>query len=231
MNTTKVVAYYRVSTQRQGESGLGLEAQRASVAAYTAAHGLEMLAEYTEVETGKRDSLENRPELRKAIAHAQRSNAVLVVAKLDRLARSVAVTSMLHQSGLEFVCCDYPSANKMTIQLMAVFAEEESRRISIRTKEALAAYKARGGKLGAALGKCRNLRQRDRKKGGAVSAERARARALEAYTDLVPGIQAMVKQGMSYNEIAAALTAAGHTTRKGKAWNPTQVWRVLNRAA
>lgn len=231
MNTAKVVAYYRVSTQRQGESGLGLEAQRASVAAYTSGHGYEMLAEYTEVETGKRDSLENRPELQKALAHAARSRATLVIAKLDRLTRSVYVTAELHRSGVDFVCCDNPYANRLTIQILAAVAEHEALMISQRTKAALAAYKARGGKLGAALGKCRNLRQRDRRRGAAKSAAIARAKADAAYVDILPDMQRMSEEGLSYSAIAASLTAAGHTTRKGKPWNPTQVWRVLNRAA
>ena len=121
---------------------MGLEAQKAAVAAYVAISGCSLVRTYTEVETGKRDSLENRPEFRRAIAHAKRAKATLVAAKLDRLSRSVAVTSMLHTSGVEFVACDNPGANRMTIQILAVVAENEARMISTRTKEALAAYKA-----------------------------------------------------------------------------------------
>lgn len=146
----KLVSYLRVSTVRQGASGLGLEGQQAAIAAHARATGCVIVGEYVEVETGKRDSLGNRPELQKAIAHAKRSKATLVIAKLDRLARSVAVVSMLHSSGVDFVCCDNPTANRMTIQILAAVAENEARQISERTRAALGAYKARGGILGGA---------------------------------------------------------------------------------
>jgi DNA invertase Pin-like site-specific DNA recombinase len=126
----KMVAYLRVSTDRQGRSGLGIEAQAASVARHVSQAGCELVGTYTEVETGKKDTLDNRPELRKAIAHAKRCKAVLVVAKLDRLARSVAVTSMLHQSNVDFVCVDNPSANRLTVQILSAVAEAEARAIA-----------------------------------------------------------------------------------------------------
>jgi DNA invertase Pin-like site-specific DNA recombinase len=146
-----MVAYLRVSTDKQGRSGLGIEAQAAAVAQHIRLAGCELLATYTEVETGTKDRLENRPALRKAIAHAKRCKGTLVVAKLDRLARSVAVTSMLHQSNVDFVCVDNPSANRLTVQILSAVAEAKARAISERTKAALAAYKARGGRLGAII--------------------------------------------------------------------------------
>jgi hypothetical protein len=135
----KVVAYYRVSTARQGASGLGLDAQRAAVATWTAANGAAVLAGYTEVESGKRA---DRPELGKALAHAKRSRATLVIAKLDRLSRNVHFLSGLMESGVDFIACDNPHANKLTIHILAAVAEDEAKRISERTRAALAAYKA-----------------------------------------------------------------------------------------
>ena len=174
-----LVAYRRVSTQKQGESGLGLEAQETAIQAYQRATGSRILAEFTEVETGKKDEMENRPELLKAIARAKRAKAVLVIAKLDRLARSVYVTATLHKTGIDFVACDNPTANRLTIQILAAVAENEARMTSQRTKDALKAYKdggrvskrvrllypdgvpaevikATAGKLGASLPQCRN---------------------------------------------------------------------------
>jgi DNA invertase Pin-like site-specific DNA recombinase len=222
----KFVAYFRVSTDRQGKSGLGLEGQRAAVLQHVGAAG-ELIAEYTEIETGKRDSLDNRPELRRALAHARRSQATLVVAKLDRLTRSVAVTSLLHQSRVDFVCCDNPYANRLTIQILAAVAEDEARRISERTKAALAAYKARGGVLGATRPESRNLTIGARKRGALASATRRGALMVEAYEDIAPQMHTLRASGRSLRGIAQALNVDGHTTRRGRAWNAAQVARVL----
>ncbi len=221
------VAYYRVSTQKQGRSGLGLEAQEAAVAAYASAAGCAVVASYTEVETGKRDDLENRPELRRAIAHAKRSKAVLVIAKLDRLTRSVYVTALLHKSGVEFVCCDQPTANRLTIQILAAVAEDEARRISQRTKDALSAYKARGNVLGAARPESRNLTQEARRRGARSAGAAARKAAQAAYEDVSETIRSLDSAGLSLRAVAQHLNDQGHTTRRGCAWNPVQVSRVL----
>ncbi len=141
----KLVPYYRVSTRRQGESGLGLEAQHSCVADYARQGQHEIVASYQEIETGKRA---DRPQLAKALAHAKRAKATLVIAKLDRLARNVHFLSGLMESRVDFVCCDNPHANRLTLHILAAVAEDEARRISERTKAALAAYKARGGRLG-----------------------------------------------------------------------------------
>ena len=143
----KLIAYYRVSTARQGVSGLGLEGQVAAVEEYARATGGALLRAYTEVESGKRN---DRPELARALADCNDQSAVLVIAKLDRLARNVYFLSGLMEAGVEFVCCDMPSANRLTLHILAAVAEDEARRISERTKAALAAYKARGGLLGSA---------------------------------------------------------------------------------
>lgn len=222
-----MVAYLRVSTDKQGRYGLGIEAQAAAVAQHIRQAGCELLATYTEVETGKKDSLGNRPELRKAIAHAKRCKGTLVVAKLDRLARSVAVTSMLHQSNVDFVCVDNPSANRLTVQILSAVAEAEARAISDRTKAALAAYKARGGRLGASLPQCRNLTQEGRLRGAKNAAETHRKNAADAYTDVIDEIRALRTGGASLRKIAATLNAAGFDTRRGSSWNAMQVKRVL----
>lgn len=143
------VAYLRVSTDKQGADGNGIDAQRDSVARYVEDTGGTLLATYTEVESAAKHSLKNRPQLQAALAHAKRKRSVLLIAKLDRLSRSVLVTSQLLAANVEFVAVDFPQANRLTIQLMAVMAEHESRLISERTKAAMAAAKARGARFGA----------------------------------------------------------------------------------
>lgn len=224
-----MVAYYRVSTDKQGRSGLGIEAQRSAVAAYVREAGSELLGSYTETETGKKHTLDNRPALLKAVAHAKRSRAVLVVAKLDRLLRSTVVRSMLKSDGVRFVACDNPHANELTIDILAAVAEDEVRRISERTKAALAAYKARGGRLGGALKQCRNLTRAARAKGSKAAGLSVKRKADAAYSDLIDQMRAMRENGLSLQEIALALSDQGHTTRRGCAWNSMQVKRVLDR--
>jgi DNA invertase Pin-like site-specific DNA recombinase len=143
------VAYLRVSTDKQGADGSGIDAQSDSVARYVADTAGSLLATYVEVESAAKHNLKNRPQLQAALAHAKRSKSVLLIAKLDRLRRSVLVTSQLLAANVEFVAVDFPQANRLTIQLMAVMAEHESRLISERTKAAMAAAKARGARFGA----------------------------------------------------------------------------------
>jgi DNA invertase Pin-like site-specific DNA recombinase len=224
---TAIVGYQRVSTKGQGESGLGLEGQETAIQAYARQSGAKIIAMYTEVESGK---LADRPELLKALAHARRSKATLVVAKLDRLARNVAFLSALMESNVQFVACDQPQANRLTLHILAAVAEAEAKAISERTKAALAAYKARGGKLGAELPQCRNLTTVARAKGIRKAAELRQQAATEAYSDLIPMVKAMKAEGLSLRAIAERLNAEGHTTRRGKPWNQVQVSRVLERA-
>jgi len=139
------VPYYRVSTQRQGASGLGLEAQKFAVENFLNAHRGELLAEFTEVESGKRKT---RPQLEAALAMCKREKAILVIAKRDRLARNLHFISGLMESGVDFVAVDNPTANRLTVQILAAVAEDEARRISERTKAALARAKERGTELG-----------------------------------------------------------------------------------
>jgi DNA invertase Pin-like site-specific DNA recombinase len=221
-----IIGYMRVSTKGQGESGLGIEAQRTAVEAYARQSGGTLLMCYTEVESGK---LADRPELAKALAHARRAKATLVVAKLDRLARNVEFLARVLNAGTEFVACDIPSANRLTLHIMAAVAEAEAKAISDRTKAALAAYKARGGKLGAELRQCRNLTQEARKKGAHRAGLAVAKAAAEAYADLVPMMKDCRAGGMTLGAIADKLNAEGHTTRRGKSWNAVQVARVLER--
>ena len=228
----KFVAYYRVSTQAQGQSGLGLDAQKLAVAQHVAANEGILLAAYTEIETAKKHSLDNRPALSKAIKHAKRSKAVLVVAKLDRLLRSTVVCAMLKTSGVKFEACDNPHANPLTIDILAAVAEDEVRRISERTVSGLRVLKARGVALGSHRPECAaNLTAEAARVGRAMGAQRVRELAVEAYSDVAEMIANLRSEGQSLRAIAEAMNREGQTTRTGKPWNPVQISRVLDRAA
>jgi DNA invertase Pin-like site-specific DNA recombinase len=226
-----LIAYYRVSTEQQGRSGLGLEAQESAVQSYARQIGGRIVASYTEVESGKRS---DRPELAKALAHARRSKATLTVAKLDRLSRNVAFLSRVLESGCDFAAADMPSANKFMLHVMAAVAEHEAKAISDRTKAALGAAKARGALLGSARPGHWKGRESARaaglEKARTVAAKVKREQATAAYTDLAPTVTALASEGQSLRDIAAKLNAEGHTTRRGRPWNPVQVSRVLARA-
>jgi DNA invertase Pin-like site-specific DNA recombinase len=210
------IAYYRVSTDRQGRSGLGLDAQRHAVALYLAGRG-ELVAEFTEVETGKKS---DRPQLAAALAECRRLKATLLIAKLDRLARNVYFVSGLMESGVDFVAVDMPEANRLTIHILAAVAEYEADRVSVRTKEALAIAKGRGTRLGNPT--------------PAPSLERGRAtRAakLEAHRQsIAPLVKHLRDEGRSLRAIAAELNARGiPTARRGNKWHPETVANVLER--
>ena len=199
------VAYYRVSTERQGQSGLGLDAQKAAVAAYMRGLG-ELEAEFVEVESGRKD---DRPQLAAALALCRgKLGRVLVIAKLDRLARSVAFISNLMESGVAFVAVDMPHANKLTMHVLAAVAEHEREMISQRTKAALAAAKARGTRLG-------NPRPDTARMRAAVAERVASFRAR-----VLPTIQALQAEGCSLRGIAAELNAKGITAPRGGSWHP-----------
>lgn len=207
----KHIAYYRVSTQRQGQSGLGLEGQQAAVAAFC-----RPVESFTEIESGCKNK---RPELAKAIAACKRLKATLVIAKLDRLARNVHFVSGLMESGIEFIACDNPQANRLTIHILAAVAEDEARRISERTKAALAAYKRRGGTLGNPT----NLTTKAARKGN-----KANSQAAERHNgDIRPIAEKLRKAGRTLTEIAETLTGRGLLTRRGNAWSATAVARLL----
>ena len=214
----RFVAYHRVSTAKQGRSGLGLDAQRAAVLAYLNGGAWTLTAEFTEVESGKRS---DRPELAKALAHCRLMGATLVIAKLDRLARNMAFTANLMDSGVNFVACDNPHATRFTIHILAAVAEHEAKAISARTKDALAAAKARGRKLGG----YRGAPAPDAALG--VAARRAKADAFAAR--VMPTIAGLQASGLSLHQMAADLSAKGIMTRQGGAWTATAVRRVLAR--
>ncbi len=220
----RVVAYYRVSTLRQGQSGLGLEAQRQAVLALCQSRGWEVIAERTEIESGKND---NRPQLAAALHQAKVTGATLVVAKLDRLSRSVAFLSALQDSGAKFVAADMPEANELTVHIMAAVAQAERQAISKRTKEALAAAKAAGRRLGNPNG-AEALRRAG--KGNAAAVERLKAGADSYAQDLAPVIADIQASGVtSLGGIAAELNARHIQTRRGGRWYASGVANVLAR--
>lgn len=215
--SSKFAVYYRVSTARQGASGLGLEAQKAAVAQYVSGVAGEVVAEFEEMESGRKSD-QDRPQLAKALAVCKRTGACLLVAKLDRLARNVHFVSGLMQSKVRFVACDLPEANDLTIHIMAAFAEHEAKRIGERTRDALAAAKKRGvalGKTGRANLK-RNLEER--KATADAFAERLRRE--------VRGMQA---EGLTPAEMVRELNAKGVTTALGGQWQQVQLSRVIKR--
>jgi DNA invertase Pin-like site-specific DNA recombinase len=215
--TQQFVTYYRVSTQRQGVSGLGLDAQRQTVAQYLAVGTRLTVGEFVEVETGKgSNALEKRPQLRLALEMCKKTGATLLIAKLDRLARNVHFVSGLMESKVSFVACDLPEANQLTIHIMAAFAEHEARRISERTRDALAAAKARGVVLGATgpanLKTCNDLRQQ---------------KAQEFRDRLRPVLDGMSAQGLSRRAMVERLNSLGVKAPMGGAWSLGQVQRSL----
>jgi len=209
--------YYRVSTQKQRTSGLGLDAQRAAVQVFVA-DPAQLGTEYVEIESGKRN---HRPQLLAAIAEARRVGSTLLIAKLDRLSRNAGFIFALRDSGVDFVCCDMPDANTLTVGLFAVIAQHERETISKRTKDALTAKKARGAQLGSpqnftttviAQGQAamqRNAREHQANRQAAQLAELLRAK------------------GQTLWQIAANLNEAGYRTRRGKEFHATTVQRLL----
>jgi DNA invertase Pin-like site-specific DNA recombinase len=219
----RFIAYYRVSTAQQGRSGLGLEAQQAAVRDYLNGGRWELLREFTEVESGKRS---DRPELAKALAACRVHRATLVIAKLDRLSRNAAFLLNLRDAGVEFVCADMPAANRLTVGIMALVAEEEARMISARTKAALAAAKARGTVLGGARAGAAERARGVAAKGTAAIRAKAEARA----ADLAPMIAAWQAAGItSQAGLARALNGAGVPSARGGTWSNVQVAALLAR--
>jgi len=217
----KYVSYVRVSTARQGASGLGLEAQQDAVARFLNGGAWELVAEFREVETGKgSDALAKRPQLRAALEACRKLGATLVIAKLDRLARNVHFVSGLMESKVKFVACDIPDANELTIHMMAAFAEHEAKRISQRTKEALAVAKARGVQLGQAG--AANLRP---------NVEQRQAAANAFAEKLRPIFTGMMVEKLSQRGMVERLNTVGIPTSTGEVgkWRLSQVQRILGR--
>jgi DNA invertase Pin-like site-specific DNA recombinase len=224
-NPGKFVAYYRVSTVRQGRSGLGLEAQRRAVSDHLNGGQRYLVAEVTEVESGKRA---DRPKLAAALKLCRIHGAKLIIAKLDRLARNVAFISALMESGVDFEAVDFPQANRLTIHIMAAVAEHEAKATSERTKVALAAAKRRGVRLGGLRGNHKPLTAKARAMGSQVIAARARDRAI----DLAPLLAELQSIGITtLRGLAAALSERRIPTVSGIGrWQATSVNRLLQRA-
>ncbi|MDJ1505171.1 recombinase family protein [Xanthocytophaga agilis] len=213
------VAYYRVSTQKQGQSGLGLEAQKRTVEKFC--EGGQILAEYTDIESGKNN---NRPELLKAIAYAKSKDALLVIAKLDRLSRNVYFISSLLESRVYFKACDLPEADHFTVHLFAALAEKERKMISERTKAALQSKKEKGFKLGTPA----NLNDQARKK--AIETIQKNAQLNEHNIKAKAMALLLKKEALSLRQIAARLNELGYVTRYGKPFQATSVKRLVDKA-
>jgi len=228
MSKTKYVAYLRVSTNEQGRSGLGLEAQRNAISEYIqVGKGERVLAgEFVEVESGKQN---NRPQLRKALAACQKTGAILIIAKLDRLSRSLALIVNLMESGVQFVACDNPYANPFTIHILGATAQLERELISKRTKDALRAAKARGVRLGNPAGPKPEAIEAGTR--ASVAARKAKA---DTFAELLlPDIQRYQSEGLSLRAIAHRFNDDGIKTPTGKigAWQPQTVKNILTRTA
>ena len=213
----QAVAYYRVSTVRQGQSGLGLEAQRASVESLCKARGYRLTGSYQDIESGKHNA---RPGLAAALATTKSAEAVLIIAKLDRLSRNASFTMALRDSGVDFIAADLPDANTLTIGILASVAQAEREAISTRTKAALEALKARGVKLGSPTN---NLDDAARQKSG----QSRRAAALAYHNGSLTHAVGYRAAGWTLAAIAEQLNKAGSTTRRGRRWTAKSVTRLL----
>lgn len=224
----KTVAYYRVSTQRQGVSGLGLESQKQSVQSFVNQNKSEIVADFTEIESGKKN---NRAQLMAALQLCKETGATLVIAKLDRLSRDLSFIAELQKSGIEFIACDMPSANKFTVQIMAAFAQHEREMISDRVKSSLKVAKERGKLIGNP--QFRNAKKRDgvlleySLKG--VESIKANARKNENNVRAISLIKEMRKNNSSWSEITQNLNKSNYKTAKGKSFQIVQVQRLAQR--
>jgi len=210
------VAYFRVSTQRQGVSGLGLEAQRNSVMSFIGNRSL--IGEFKDIESGKNDF---RPELLKAIQKTKDTNSTLVIAKLDRLSRNLNFITLLQNEKVKFVCCDLPDANELTIHIFGALAQWERKRISERTKEALSQLKKKGKKLG----NPENLTNDARKKGASVVKDKSFRNSNNIKAKKI--IYLLKDKGMTLREIAKELNDSGFKTANNSVFYPEQVRRFL----
>lgn len=226
----RFVIYYRVSTDKQGRSGLGLEAQRETVMRYLNGGSHEVVSEFTEVESGGKD---DRPELTKAIRDCRLKNSKLIVSKLDRLSRDLGFITDLQKSGVQFVIADMPDATELTIHIYAAMAQHERRLISQRTKEALARAKANGKQLG---NPCLQRGEQIPGSGDTVKANEIRTRKADEFALEIQGVIrelcgdcASSKATPSLREIAGCLNRTGYRTARGSLWHPTSVKRILDR--
>ncbi|ADW67346.1 recombinase family protein [Granulicella tundricola] len=228
MANGKFISYLRVSTARQGASGLGLEAQREAVSRYLNGGRWTLVQEVMEVESGKRN---DRPAIAEALRLCRLHKATLVIAKLDRLARNVHFISSLMKTGVDFIACDFPEANRLTVHILAAVAEHEATMISARTKAALEVAKERGVTLGGMrgnLGRMASMASHGTQRSAIVRADRASKRS----ADLLPVINELQRGGLrTLREIAEGLNSAGISTARGGKWSATQVMRELRSEA
>ncbi|PPK75595.1 DNA invertase Pin-like site-specific DNA recombinase [Methylobacter tundripaludum] len=219
MANGKFVTYYRVSTQKQGQSGLGLEAQEQAVLNYLNGGEWELIQKFVEVETGKgSDALDRRPQLKAALEMCKKQKATLLIAVLDRLGRNVHFISGLMESGIDFVSVESPNDSPFMLHVKAAVAEEEGRKISARTKAALQAAKVRGAVLG---------------KAGAANLKpniEARKQAADAFAGKLKGnIEGMKARGLTQRAMVAEMNMLGIKSAKGGEWSLIQLQRVMNR--
>ena len=223
MSDKRFVAYYRVSTSRQGRSGLGLDAQKHAVETYLKSENGNLIDTFVEIESGKKN---DRPKLEAAMAMCRVHNATLIIAKLDRLARNVEFIARLMNSRVEFIATDMPQANRLTVHIMAAMAEHEREMISARTKAALVQAKKRGVKLGGDRG---NI-QLHAKKGAARSATARSSLANERAIDLLPLVRKITSsEAKSLSKIAKALNDRNVSTPRGGNWSRAQVKTLVDR--
>jgi DNA invertase Pin-like site-specific DNA recombinase len=221
---SRYVSYLRVSTNKQGSQGLGIEAQRETVRAYLQRvnHGAVLLEEFVEVESGRKS---DRPKLQEALSRCELAGAKLVIAKLDRLSRDVHFLTGLEKAGVDFVACDLPDAGRLSVHIMAVVAQYEAERISERTKDALKAAKARGTKLGNPNGAKHLIG-----KGNTNAVTAIKARATKNATKLIHEVQRIQSEGfITLKTIANKLNERGILTPRRKQWHPQSVKRLLMR--
>ena len=238
----KIVTYYRVSTAKQGRSGLGIAAQRTAIETFCASRGCEGMGEFKEEESGKRD---DRPELIKALHLAKVTGSTLVIAKLDRLSRNMAFLATLQDAGTKFIAADMPEANELTIHNMAAMAQAERKAISKRTKEALTAAKVKATangvgikadgtpwKNGAKLGNPMGAKAFGLYKGNQAAVTAIKAKAKAFATDILPIIEAIRTDGyISLRAIAAELNKREIITARGGKWGPQSVSDVIRATA
>jgi DNA invertase Pin-like site-specific DNA recombinase len=221
---SRYVAYLRVSTDKQGASGLGIEAQRESIRSYLARvnHGAQLIEEFSETESGRKS---DRPKLKEALSRCELAGAKLIIAKLDRLSRDVHFLTGLEKAGVDFVACDLPDANRLTVHMMAVVAQYEAERISERTKDALQAAKKRGTKLGSPKGAAHLVGR-----GNAEAVTAIKRKADRNAERLEAEIMRIQQEGVtSLSGIAAKLNERGILTPQRKQWHPQSVKRLLAR--
>ena len=222
--TTKYVAYLRVSTHKQGFSGLGLEAQKEIIQNHL--RDITPIVEYTEVESGRKTD-KGRPQLRKALEHCRKEGAILIVAKLDRLARNVSfLSSLLEENDVEIVFCDFPQANKMVLHILAAISQYEAELIATRTKHALAAKKARGAKLGNPE---HLLDKYEEALANSNKTNREKAKANPNNKRAVAFLKILAGQDMTLNQMAETLNKEGFVTSQGFQFTPSTIYKLIKR--